>query len=410
MTSSKFFLIFPLLYIFFFPTFIFGELAIGQGVLFLTFPLILLLMSFMVGSLRTKVDPFFCVLLGVAFVLLITGLSKVQFIDFKLLLGHIRFVFYSIVFYLSYSLFYQLDLSIRAVKYSLATAYLLAFIFVLIQIFFDNYFISLYTEKAAFDLTGFRIGGVFIWSYASAFISIPFVVMAAGDFFYKRKMFRGYYFIGFVTFIVCLLSQSKSAYLSIAIILFVFFLYCFFTFKFPKRFVFFTSVFLLIGSVFVANNLDSFVHIVNFLDALQNSRADGSTSTRLTQLKVALTIFNFDFIEMMFGYPTSELVIENAYGHYLYRHGILGASCFLAFLCFIIFYSFSCLRISLRYSYNCSSIMLFWFVLSVNCAIFSLGSSPLDGNKISYLYYCYSALALALFRKEQALYKTPIIK
>jgi hypothetical protein len=141
-------------------------------------------------------------------------------------------------------------------------------------------------------------------------------------------------------------------------------------------------IFLILSSGFVYVFWDLFAHVIGFL---KNRGVDGSTTNRLHQFEVVrLTLEN----NLIFGFPTRYIVIENAYMHYLYNYGVLGLTNYI--ILFGCFFIDACLRLKKIVSKrNGNDVGL--YIGMVCCAgsvfIYGLGASPTDANKASYFFY-----------------------
>ncbi|WP_228197978.1 hypothetical protein [Poseidonibacter antarcticus] len=129
-----------------------------------------------------------------------------------------------------------------------------------------------------------------------------------------------------------------------------------------------------------------FSHLVNALSAYSDGNSDVSTKTRLKQLSsIWITLDN----NMLLGTPLDvDLIIENAYGHYLYYYGIFGLLNLLLLIFFIIIKLYLNLKFIFKNTIDIRhrSIGISMFLSGFSLLIFSLAGSPLDANKSSYLF------------------------
>ncbi|HCG6789354.1 TPA: O-antigen ligase family protein [Vibrio parahaemolyticus] len=380
-----------LLTIVFFPTYLFGNnTSSGQVVLFAIFPMVLSIawLLAVAGSKENKFESsfFLNVILFIFGLNFITIISKLDFIDTKDVFNHMRYLCYAFVFSVSYDFARKIDLKLNKLSNTLYVISILSVIFVLLQIIMPNStFVDLITKKPAIDYLGFRLGGPFEWSYIFSFCLLPTLVMGIYQFTRKEGNFATYAISIFVL-IVFLLSQSKAAYLSLLFSSLFLFLFSILKYKnnFRLYFLFFSALSVLIVVVSVYGEM--FSHIANFISKVNSGDLDGSTTSRINQLKnVSYTLDN----NLIFGYPIKEVIIENAYFHYLYNYGFLGLLAYIilifSFFCDSILRLYNAIRSDNTNSYIGLHLGMVCFTGSI--FIYALGASPTDANKSSYFFY-----------------------
>lgn len=373
----------------FFPTYFFGDsIQMGQTVLFLIFPVIIsiILIFTLIDKKNDKIIfPFISkCLLFCAIIFFTLTLSKISFIDLRLIINHSRYFSYFLIFTAVYNIIYYSSFSFLMFDKVLMKFGLLLSFFVIIQIIFpSSYFVLLETHKPAIDFLGFRIGGSLEWSYIFAFITFPIIIIG----FHKimRKNTHYLSMVSIVLFSMYLLTQSKVAYIVIVLFSLYYLIYSICTYKNNKRLYTFVLICLFLISFVLYRYWDMFSHVIGFIDKIDSGEIDASTQTRVEQIKTMLFYWKNN---IWFGYPKLYIIIENSYAHYLYNYGIVGSVLYML-LFYIIAYS-------AYVKHKCFTkdrdeekiaISLSMFVFSSSVFIYALGSSPTDANKSSYLFF-----------------------
>ncbi|CAG21057.1 Predicted membrane protein [Photobacterium profundum SS9] len=331
-----------------------------------------------------------------------TIFSKIDGLELGSFINHFRFIFYSIVFCLTYNLLYCQHFDEKIVAKSFLIFVLACSSFSLVQVWKPEilWFIN---PRTAYTFRGISLGGPFVWSYIFAFVMLPY-------FFYFLYLFISevkikYGLCSIFSLIVVVLSQSKAAYLSLIVCYFCFLIIMFFYRLRGYRLFVSISMILFIAIIFVfemfSNDLNT---VLVALEHLQSGGVDSSTSGRLRQIFSVLSIFdNGNFFQMLFGVTGDKLIIENAYFSYLQDYGIVGLITLIFFIMLLLFFSFRYLRFILlneRSNSYLVAMVISFFLMVISIPIFSLGSSPIDANKSSYYFFVYWAIVLVVLKKK----------
>ncbi|HCT1400518.1 TPA: hypothetical protein OTO79_003805, partial [Morganella morganii] len=148
-------------------------------------------------------------------------------------------------------------------------------------------------------------------------------------------------------------------------------------------------------------NLDSLGNISRFLDGFNDNTLDQSTQTRINQLSnIKMTIEN----NIVFGYPLNTIVIENAFGYYFYNYGLIGIISYIILLLTLCIKAWNIVIYENKYSNNpySQSIAIGFLCFYISTIIFSLGSSPIDGHKISYYFWTITGLFLGTMKINES--------
>ena len=275
--------------------------------------------------------------------------------------------------------------TVKDLEWVLYRVSFLAFLFILLQIFAsDLFFVKIISQKPAIDYLGFRIGGPFEWSYVFCFCMIPTIFMGMHQYIRKEGTLF-HYLITMLIVITYMLSQSKAAYISLVIFLFLWVVFSLITYKNNmKLFVAIIASTIVFGAVIIIF-WEMFSHILGFIEKISEGTLDASTTTRLNQFSVASYTLDNNFF---LGYPIKYLVIENAYVHYFYNYGVLGAVSYVAL--FLTFFLDACIRLKrvakINYGKNVG-LYIGMACFTGSIFIFALGASPTDANKASYFFY-----------------------
>ena len=381
-------LYFLLCYIVFFPTYMLGFTTNqGQILLFISFPIILLIVLFfkkprfnLIYTTETKL------ILTVFILILFPIISKLDIINYQLTFAHFRYLAYTIVFVLSFNISYSFKTDFDKIKQLQILIGWSIFIFVILQaVGNENIIIRWITERSIENYRGFRIGGPFDWSYTMAFSLTPILFMLIGCYFTVGLTFSQKILLA-VLFILVLLAQSKAAYISILLtfIISLLFFNGYFSLKTKFKILIFTSTVITSTTIYIVNNLDDFGNIKRFIEFIFNSGTDGSTQHRLHQLSyLEYTIKN----NILFGFPKLYIVIENAYGYYFYTYGVIGLICYISLMVYFLTSAYKILKNSKNKAYNSIAVAYGMVIYIFTAFIFSLANSPLDGHKASYYFW-----------------------
>jgi O-antigen ligase len=380
-----------LLSVIFFPTFaVPGDTLAGQRILYIAFPLALLFalsVTVLLGN-RLLVSSLGYVLVFAFIIYSISIVPKLPYIDGRLLATHWRYLAYAAVFISAYNLSAQYKLSVTTLEKILVSALLLILLFVLAQAIQPNLPILRYiSNRPIIGNLGVQIGGPFVWSYSLGhfLILVAFLLFA-------RLWLGPPRFIHASLLAACLvlvaLSQSKAVYLAFFVLFSAFFAFTLGARKIVRHSKFLLPLAITLGlaaSVFAYFGPE-LGNIARFIDSMSAGGVDASTQTRLNQIgAVTQTIA----ANPWFGYPTSHLVIENAYGHYLYYFGLIGLIVYFFVLAAICFVNYRIMRISfeLVQMKQLRPLGIGFLAYSVSTVILSLAYAPLDGHKSAYVFW-----------------------
>ena len=407
MGSKELLVLFLFTIIIFFPTYIGGmSLALGQKVLYVFYPAILACL-FLFFKNRSIYLPKIAIIIFSAFCFYVFSiLSKFDFINVQILLGHFRYLAYFFIFLFTYNIAINLGIGLKELYLPILYLGVLTMIFVLLQLLIPDLILKLgITNREAIGRLGFRIGGPLVWSYSYGFVLLPIIFLIFS------KMFKGaankWHWLFFIVLLLTILAgQSKAAYLAY-IINFIFF--CYLGFRYGKSKTMLSIVILLFLFIamlvtYVIANLDDFGNIERFVSSVTSNGEDASTQTRLNQLSyISLTLENNPFL----GYPAEYVVIENGYGYYLYNYGLFGLFYYLLLLIYFFCKSLSTIKIvhNLDASEEGRSVSLAYFSIVLGAVIFSLANSPLDGHKVAYFFWTLSGLYFGALRVDLSEFK-----
>lgn len=375
----------------FFPTFIGGlGLHAGQKILYLLFPLFLVLFSLprILALKRLKFNGV-VVVLGVVFIsFMTTSISKVSFLNEQIFLAHFRYFAYLLVFLSCFNLAVHYGVRLADLVGVLLASGCLVAVFVLAQMIAPGFvFLEWVSNRGVASYHGMQIGGPFVWSYTFGFALVPIVFMLV-NFVQKGCSTWLELMLLSILFLMVLLGQSKAAYIayvSLGCLL------CFLGFKFGKpknawRILAFVVIFIVSSAVFIAYNIEEFGNIMRFYNAIESGRVDASTQTRLSQISVIkYTIEN----NVLMGYPIEHVVIENAYGYYLYYYGLVGLVCYFFVMMYFVLKNWQLVKVihAFNLSDRAKALSLGMFAFSLAVPLFSLANSPLDGHKAAYYFW-----------------------
>lgn len=399
------FILFLLVSIVFFPTYAGGMgLAAGQKVLYVFYPLLLVGLFLCFKNKIKFLLPNSAVVIFIAFCIFVFSLiSKLEFINTQILLGHFRYLAYFSIFLLTYNLAVNFNITLENLYLPIIYVGLLVIVFVIAQLIAPEVILKLgITNREAIGRLGFRIGGPLVWSYSLGFILLPVVFLVFTNMF-KGIASKGLWLFFTLLILIVLAGQSKAAYLAYMT---NFLLFCYLGFKYGRGKTMLSIFVLLILFLsmliaYVVANLEDFGNIERFVSSITSNANDASTQTRLNQLSyIALTLDNNPYL----GYPLEYVIIENGYGYYLYNYGLLGLLTYLGVLMYFFYKAWVSVKLVNIPSYDQrgKSVSLSYLSLVLGAVVFSLANSPLDGHKVAYFFWTLSGLYYG------AIYSTPV--
>lgn len=394
-----------LAFVAFFPTYIFGDLFAGQRVLYLLYPLICTAVFICVSFEKPRIflHQLAKLLLAFSVVLLSTIVFKVGMISEHVLVTHLRFFAYTAVFIFVYSATRRLSICPEHIVSASSWIVTLVLCFIALQ-FADLFpsFLQAISARTPYTWQGIQIGGPIVWSYGLGFLLLPVLYFFLTKLVLERFSLKIAIFIVLISTIL-IFTQSKAVYLAITLTLATFLIMMFFRRKIRGKEIVIAGVFALLSfiSVFlVSTNLEHFGNILRFLSAIQEGELDASTQSRAYQLSFAFGVL---VINPLFGAPEERVIIENAYGFYLYNFGLTGLFVYVGVIFALLLAHWRIVQYMKIHSFSTDaralSIGMFMYVLG-SVAI-SLANSPLDGHKSSYLFWTLNALYFASFANER---------
>lgn len=397
--NIKIFFYFLGIYIVFFPTFLNGmSLFEGQKILYLSVPLLLIIFFILMKKKKIFINDLAYILLFIFLIQIMSIGFKIELINsFGDFLNYFRYLIYFLIFTITYSIGIYTNIKLQDVYNIIKLLFYLILFYLFINFIYPSILSSI-NPRPLITWNGLQIGGPFIWSYSLGFffILIFFTFIKFNNLNFLKKDIYSFLLLSFIL----IMTQSKAVYLSILIIGILFFIFYFKdkNISFNKKFkIWVISLVMIILLIFlIINNLELLGNIYNFINGISNDNPDSSTAGRLRQLSyLNYTIDN----NILFGYPYVDIVIENAYGYYLYNFGLIGLLSYLFLIIFLLTKNF---RLIKKYQYtiflsNSEKALLFGFwAYTFSIAFFSLGSSILDGHKSGYLFW----LLLALYHSS----------
>lgn len=392
-----------LLYVVFFPIFAFGSgMSPGQSYLYVTLPLIMLSFLFLIGYFNWKAPRGLTLFLACVSTIYCASLfSKFSFLDVPIVLAHLRYLSYLIIFIAAYSLCRYFRLGFSSITFIIYFLYISIISFIILQLTLpDTKVVSLVTNRSILHpWLGIQIGGPFIWSYSLAFIlTLPLSLFLSGILYSDRKAL--FIFLTISTLVIFFLTQSKSAYLALMLIFTVFFILYYRMLSFGNRFLltFSMASFFALCFYYFSKYLSHLGNIERFINSLTEGQLDASTNARYNQLSYLGDSLREN---PFFGYPQDYVIIENAYGYYTYFFGVVGA--FVYILLLIILF-----RLLLIIAFRDSRANTEFFGLKVSFAIFvasafifSLSNPPLDSVKTSGIFWLLLGGYFAVLRNAE---------
>lgn len=388
-------------YVVFFPTYLGGiDLFVGQKILYVSFPCILMLYTACHIRRKLCVDKIAFLLLLCFLVYLWTIVSKLDFIEVRIILAHFRYLIYFFVYLCAFNLGVRMHLGIGYYHSFIRTLSVMLLGFIFLQLIAPSLVMSAgFTNRPLINWLGINIGGPLVWSYAYAFIVVP-CVFSMLWLAIRGQLTKRWGAILILLLLTIALSQSKAAYLSYFVLLLIVLsigVVCGSTRN--SLFIFIMMLMFAVScGIYIYENIDDFGNISRFFDGIYGTGVDESTQTRLKQLS------NLHFAlenNLMLGYPIIYEVIENAYGYYVYNYGVVGLTLYLILFSLISWKSINVFKYCHFEMQNIKaeaiSIGILCMVISV--FIFSLGSAPIDGHKTSFFFWSLLGLYFGSVRK-----------
>ncbi len=374
-----------LIYIIFFPTFAFNfSLSEGQILLYISLPAIFLV-SILIYK-KIKIDRIATTLIFILIFNILSLAPKLSYVSIDLVFGNLRYLAYSIVYIFSYNLSIKYRISHTSIINSIQISLFLIFIFLLFQYFEINQQLTSYiTNRGLSDYYGFRIGGPFIWSYSLGFyLILPFFI-SLSLLLTQSKNILFNAIVSLTCLLIFILTQSKSIYISLLFSIIVFYIIVIGKNKLGRNLLLLVPILLVLiySYQYIYHNIEEFGNINRFFVSIAEGGIDESTQTRISQIN------NINQITV-FGSPESSIIIENAYGYYLYHNGLLGLFMYIFIVGHIILKNYSAYKRALKTNmkdYNLIAISIAFFMFSLSLIFVSLSQSPLDGHKTSYLFW-----------------------
>ncbi len=379
-----------ILWVIWFPTYMFGEsVSYSQKVLFLS--LVVLCLVYLIPLLlnRTINLPkglaFLCLtmvtIMSMHFLITENSSSVIEFLNV------FRYPTYLLILSVG-TLGGGSDAEINK-KYELplTTAFnIIIFLELSFLVFQYNYprhpFVMAFSRSHISSFLGIRLSGSFDWSYAFTFFLQFYCIYYFFIYIYKRSIFAFLLFIA--TSIAIFTAQSRTGIGSYFLIMsyIMFFASKSKTKLIPKVIIVMMMVLIAIAVV----SSDDFTYIKNKMVSEHGKLNITRYLARQAQLR---HILKSDGIELLFGNSKAEdLTIENAYGDYLYRYGVGGLICYLAFVAILIMSARWIVTIAYNQeNENLKALGMAIYGMTISVPLYSFACSPLDGHKISILYY-----------------------
>ncbi|WP_261885789.1 O-antigen ligase family protein [Vibrio pomeroyi] len=378
----------------FYPTFIFGTtVSQSQKILFLIqflfISFVLFLSKIHLNNIKDVKSVFwpFLILFLISSVNFVIFLSK----DVFNYLNSFRYFFYPMCFMFGFIF------SIKVKCQELYLHALLSFIlfsqvlFVFGQyVYPESYFVTIFSERHLYDFLGKRVGGSFDWTYILGY----FLITCLGYYvscFYSDLKKRTSIVCSLVCIVGVLATQSRTALISLVFLLFFSSLIHSKSIREILKFLFYVILISIVSLFFSVYFLD-LTYVTSTLST--DSINEGVSGLRLTHRSEQISnIIDMSFMQILVGSPDSyEFTIENAYGHYLFRHGIFG----------LIIYVFAILASIFKFyrSYNDNRDPIVGMILFMLLALplFSMTSSPVDAHKFGAIFWCLFGLGYGRLR------------
>lgn len=383
----------------FFPTYVFGGLLTGQRILYLAYPLIcggvFLFVSF--SQPKIYLHWFSKFMLGCAVVLVVTIVSKIGYISEHTVVTHLRYFAYATIFTLVYSVARRLSVFPEDIGVVMNSLFFLIAFFIALQFFnFIPGVLATITPRSLHTWRGVQIGGPIVWSYGLGFLLLPIFYFNLAKLTASKFQFKSAIILA-STGLIFVYTQSKALYLAIAVTFAVFLFVTLVRRRIRIRDFFLGAavLFLVVNAFsYVLRNIEDFGNINRFLAALQEDELDASTRSRVHQVGYAFDVLD---INPLFGAPEERVIIENAYGYYLYNFGIIGLLVYGVVLSALLLTHWRILKHMRKHvaSTDARALSIGMLMYVLGAFAISLAASPLDGHKSAYLFWTFNALYLA---------------
>lgn len=388
-----------IVFIVFFPTYVFGGLFAGQRILYLAYPLIcggiFLFISFSQPKIYLHWLSKF--VLGCAIVLFFTVASKIAFISIYIAVTHLRYFAYAAVFIFVYSVARRLSVFPEDIGIIMNLLFLLIILFVVLQ-FLDLFpgVLATINPRSPYTWKGVQIGGPIVWSYGLGFLLLPIFYFNLSKLITSKFQFKSIAVLA-ATGLIFVLTQSKAVYVAIALTFAVFLFVTLLRSRIRIREFCLSVAMLLIvlyAISYVVSNIEDFGNINRFLVAIQEGGLDASTRSRMTQLGHAFDVLD---INPLLGAPDERVIIENAFGYYLYNFGIIGLLVYGVVISALLLTHLRIMQHMRKHvaSTDARALSIGMLMYVLGALAISLAASPLDGHKSAYLFWTFNALYLA---------------
>src|SRR5690606_9177682 len=152
-------------------------------------------------------------ILAISIATLFSIWSKPEFVSFRIVFYHLRYISYLAVYVLAYNLALKARLDSKKLLQIMNTLGFATLVFVIAQILvpdlIDKTGIS---NRSVSDFLGIRIGGPMIWSYSLGFILTPIVFGLFGRVMFAFSLRLSILLIALLIIVVG--GQSKASYLA----------------------------------------------------------------------------------------------------------------------------------------------------------------------------------------------------
>ncbi|WP_297481106.1 hypothetical protein [uncultured Photobacterium sp.] len=332
----------------------------------------------------------FCIMFLLTTIIIISNLFNNALLNGSSLLATIRYPLYFFIVLLFYNLSRIADY--YKIEKLCVYFFIITSVFTIFQCFsiFEP-FVKLYTDGYN-SFLGLRVNSIFRYSYLYA----VFINFFIGFFFaiYIRDKQKRHLLYILVLFIFLLLTQSKTAYLSLFFTISILLLLYLINENIDISSKLFVSTAIIIFSCVIIYILfvffsDKISHVLNFINYINGTAGiDGSTQTRLTQFNTTKYLIDQMGSDILFGLGSNgsgSIILENAYLDYVVSYGILGLLCYVCLIFYFIFMGGGDFR-KLLTSYT-SPFTIGFLCMSVSLLILAFSSSPTDAYRSSFIIY-----------------------
>lgn len=279
--------------------------------------------------------------------------------------------------------------------FKLATIVILSqTIFIIIQHLFPEHdLVLLFSNQHLNTYHGARYGGTFDWSYSLCFVLVP-----VGIFFLSESITKGkfvYLSLYFLALILVFVSQSRVGIVSYVLLSVYTVILLGKLYLFKVRFLSYAIalITLIILILYIGFNLfsESFSYLFDAYQQIKYEKYIRYTA-RLDQMS---NIFHMSGLELVFGgFGSSKMTIENAYGDYLFKYGILGVTIYVLFIGHLILKTFIDFIKNYRKGevIGNSSVVISVHAMVLSVIPFSLAFSPIDAHKTAVYFFVFLGL------------------